>query len=59
MVTFEGKSFVLELLNVSLYSYWTSSCMALIVRVVVHSNQGLSWSLNALKHMIFVDVFNL
>ena len=40
MVTFKGKSFVLELLNVSLYSSWTSSCMVLIVRVVIHSNQG-------------------
>ena len=59
MVTLKGKSFVLELLNVSPYSSWTSSCTALIARVVVNSNQGLSWWLNALKYMVFVDVFNL
>ena len=59
MVTFKGKSFVLELLNISPYSSWTSGCMALILRVVIHSNQGLSWWLSALKYMVFVDVFNL
>ena len=42
IVTFNGKSDVVELLSLSPYSSCTSNCIPAIFRMVVHSNQGLS-----------------
>ena len=42
IVTFNGKSDVVEFLSLSPYSSCTSTCITAIFHMVVHSNQGLS-----------------